>query len=66
MAIDFPSGENVGELSAAGVLAKIATLPLATSTIETSEVVQSLATGLLVWLKTIRVPSGAQSNPLTV
>ena len=59
MAIDWPSGEKVGADSAAGVPAKSVTLPLATSTIETSAVVQSLATCDRVWLKT---PTGAQLN----
>src|SRR3982751_4443964 len=66
MAIDWPSGEKVGADSAAGVPAKSVTLPLATSTIETSAVVQSLATCDRVWLKTMREPSGDQSMPLTV
>jgi len=38
----------VGESSAAGVLAKIVAFALATSTTETSAVVQSLATGVFV------------------
>src|SRR5215208_3954972 len=50
-AMNFPSGEKSGSFSAAGVLAKTVTRPLATSTTDTSEVVQSFAIGVFEWLK---------------
>src|SRR5215207_8792711 len=66
-AIHLPSGENLGATSAAGVAASTATLPVATSTAEMSELVQSFAFDVSVWLKAIHLPSGDQSkSPSTV
>src|SRR5215204_6686514 len=64
-ATNFPSGEKTGSFSADSVLAKAVTLPVATSTTDTSEVVQSFAIGVFEWLKAITLPSGDQSNPPT-
>jgi hypothetical protein len=44
-AIFVPSGENCGEISAAGVFTRTVIFPLATSISEMSEVVQLSATG---------------------
>ena len=63
-AIDLPAGEKSGAVSAAGVEASGVTFALATSTIETSELVQSFAEGVRTWLKTIRAESGDQSKLL--
>src|SRR6188508_1754364 len=65
IAIDFPSGENLGEDSAVAVDANGVDLPEDTSTMATSEVGQSLATPVFTWLYAILLPSGDQSNPVT-
>ena len=66
-AIHLPSGEKRGVSSAAGVWASALTLPVATSTTDTSDVVQSFAFDVRVWLKAIHLPSGDQSkSPSTV
>src|SRR6185503_10541435 len=65
-AIDFPSGEKRGEASEAGVFARTVTLPLPTSTIDTSDVVQSFALGVFVWPKAMREPSADQSKSSTL
>src|SRR5690606_39545480 len=64
-AIQRPSGEKLGDVSAASVAANGVTLPLATSTIARSADGQWSTIGELTWLATIFVPSGDQSNEET-
>src|SRR5690606_38762200 len=64
-AIQRPSGEKLGDVSAASVAANGVTLPLATSTIARSAEGQWSTTGELTWLTIIFVPSGDQSSDET-
>ena len=61
-AIDAPSGENAGLLSAAPVVASGVISPSVTVTTETSAVGQSSILDVFVCENAMRSPSGDQSN----